>query len=488
MFVAALLAAAVAVGALVACSGVKEKVLVGIYMANKWSDPPCVIMFSLIGGIPLFIASNVAVGLYCGVLYVPLVTLAIYAYYQLVHLNTPPAQTTKYLEFKDQALQATWGARKVPMHMLVTWFLEDQVAFKGDCLEVLEKHRDQFIDWRPNWDLYVFLIKQALPATSSSFKTISATTKEIEEHYDRGNDFFSAFLGPAMVYTSGFFHGLHQSDVQAQTNKLNMLCEKLHMKKGDTFLDIGCGWGTLIAHAAKEFGAKAVGVTLSQEGTKYCRDRAAKAGLSESQCEVLNCDYRDIPASRKFKCISAVEMAEHVGLANFQLFLGNIKGMLDDDGLFYMQVAGLRKGSNWQDTQWGLFMSRYIFPGADASTPLYWYIQQLEQAGFEVHSVETVGRHYSHTLHAWYDYWMGNRGKPELKKYAELDLPEFNISAKGSLNRLWELFLAWSVIASGQGSATCYQIVAHKNTYTFPRDVFCSKEIQESRKKVGSSL
>ena len=121
------------------------------------------------------------------------------------------------------------------------------------------------------------------------------------------------------------------------------------------------------------------------------------------------------------------------------------------------QVAGLRKGSNWQDTQWGLFMSRYIFPGADASTPLYWYVQQLEAAGFEVHSVETVGRHYSHTLHAWYDYWMANRKKPELKKYAEMEMPEFNISAKGSLNRLWEIFLAWSVIASGQGSATCYQ-------------------------------
>ena len=105
-----------------------------------------------------------------------------------------------------------------------------------------------------------------------------------------------------------------------------------------------------------------------------------------------------------------------------------------------------------------------------------------------MHSVETVGRHYSHTLHAWYKYWMGSRSKPELKKYAELDLPEFGISAKGSLNRLWEIFLGWSVIASGQGSATCYQIVAHKNTYTFPRDNFCSAPIQKKREKVGTSL
>ena len=163
-----------------------------------------------------------------------------------------------------------------------------------------------------------------------------------------------------------------------------------------------------------------------------------------------------------------------MGIANFQLFLTNCRDMLKDDGLFYMQVAGLRKGSNWQDTQWGLFMSRYIFPGADASTPLYWYIKQLEQAGFEVHSVETVGRHYSHTLHAWYDNWMKNKDSPALKAYPD------------RLKRLWELFLAWSVIASGIGSATCYQIVCNKNSYTFPRDRYCSKDMAGKRTMLRS--
>ena len=86
-----------------------------------------------------------------------------------------------------------------------------------------------------------------------------------------------------------------------------------------------------------------------------------------------------------------------------------------------MQVAGLRKGSNWQDTQWGLFMSRYIFPGADASTPLFWYFKQLEMAGFEVKSFETVGRHYAHTLRAWYNNWMQNKDDPAKK---EMDDPK----------------------------------------------------------------
>ena len=137
-----------------------------------------------------------------------------------------------------------------------------------------------------------------------------------------------------------------------------------------------------------------------------------------------------------------------------------------------LQVAGLRKGFTWQDTQWGLFMSRYIFPGADASTPLYWYVKQLELAGFEVHSVENVGRHYSHTLHAWYDNWMKNQDTPQMKGYPD------------RLKRLWEIFLAWSTVAAGIGCATCYQIVAHKNTYTFEREKFCTHELAKRRQKM----
>jgi len=448
--------------------------MVGLKMANNWTDPTCVIMITLIPGFLIaYPLANFLIAKYFGIIYMPLLTLAIYLWYDNVHLNTPAAETTKYIEFKNNKLQARWGKRKVPMHMLVSWFLDDQIAFKGDCLEVLDKHREEFVDWRPNWDLYWFLIKQAIPATSSSIKTISATTKEIEEHYDRGNDFFAAFLGPKMIYTSAFYHGLEQTDVQAQDNKLTMICEKLHMKKGARYLDIGCGWGTLVRWAAKHYEAKATGVTLSAEGAAWCRQQAINDGVADN-VEILNCDYREIPVERQFDAISAVEMAEHVGIANFQLFLGKVRSMLKDDGLFYMQVAGLRKGSNWQDTQWGLFMSRYIFPGADASTPLYWYIKQLELAGFEVHSTENVGRHYSHTLHAWYDNWMTNRDAPALKDYP------------ARLKRLWDIFLAWSVVASGIGSATCYQIVAHKNTYTFPRDIFCPKDLAGKRTMLRS--
>ena len=455
-----------------ALRGVSEKIAVGMTMANRWSDPPMQLILTFLFGIPAFIVAHILVAIYAGVLYAPLVSAVAYVYYQFVFIATVPANTSDFLEFKDAGLKKRWGSCKIPMHILVEHFLADNIAFRKDILETLEEHRDEFIDWRPNWNLFVFLIKQLFPQTSSSHKDVKATTKEIAEHYDRGNDFFASFLGPMMIYTSAYYHGLDQSLEQAQENKLNLLCQKVNLKKGDRFLDIGCGWGTLVRHAAKKFGAKSTGVTLSKEGAAWCRQKNAEEDLREKQCSILHCDYRLIPKDMRFNAISAVEMAEHVGLANFQLFLKNIYGMLEDDGMYFMQVAGLRKGSNWQDTQWGLFMSRYIFPGADASTPLNWYVKQLEMAGFEVHSVENIGRHYSHTLKAWYFNYLKNCESKAMKKYPE------------ALHRLWKIFLAWSVIAAGQGSATCYQIVSHKNRYAFPRDNFCSKENAERSGKL----
>lgn len=108
-------------------------------------------------------------------------------------------------------------------------------------------------------------------------------------------------------------------------------------------------------------------------------------------------------------------------------------------------------------------MARYIFPGADASTPLYWYLRQLETAGFEIHNVDTVGVHYSATLDRWYENWMKNKDAMK-EKYGE------------KLVRIWEIFLSWSVISSRQGSATCFQITANKNRNSFDRaQLICNR-------------
>jgi len=411
-----------------------------------------------------------ALGLKAAILLAVVLVGAIWAYYKNSYLQDGPAPIDDYVEFKDPATKKDWSGRRIPISLLCELFLKDKVAFKKDVLEILRDHRNEFVNYKLDFSVYRFLVLQLFPnAENSSLKHLAATKKEIAEHYDRGNDWFESFLGPRMIYTSAVFEGLDQSLEVAQDNKMSLLCDKLMLKSDDTILDIGCGWGTLLCHAAKNYGAKSVGVTLSVEGAKYCREQAKSKGL-EDRVDVLCMDYRQIPSDMKFDKIVSVEMAEHVGLQNFQIYLQGIKSMLKDDGLFCMQVAGLRQGANWEDISWGLFMSRYIFPGADASTPLYWYIQQMEVAGFEVRSVETIGRHYSHTLNRWYDNFQKNRAQME-KTYGSY------------LCRLWDFFLAWSVVASGQGSATCYQILVNKNINGFPRDIYCDKKI--ASKSVG---
>ena len=142
--------------------------------------------------------------------------------------------------------------------------------------------------------------------------------------------------------------------------------------------------------------------------------------LHHPEASFMLCDYRDIPTDKpKFDAVTSIEMAEHVGLANFQVYLSKVADLLTDDGAFllqvgyyyypcsyyynslvFLQVAGFRRGADYKDLA-SLFMGRYIFPGANASTPLYWYIEELEQAGFEVESVENIGPHYSLTLNQW---------------------------------------------------------------------------------------
>eukprot|EP01061_Rhynchopus_euleeides_P042998 TRINITY_DN7502_c0_g1_i1.p1 TRINITY_DN7502_c0_g1~~TRINITY_DN7502_c0_g1_i1.p1 ORF type:complete len:450 (+),score=215.37 TRINITY_DN7502_c0_g1_i1:72-1421(+) len=447
-----------------------EKIQVGYSMATRWTDPPMLLM-AMIPYLVLSLLWEVYFLFQLDLLMMGLLPAVSYVLWNFVYHAPQTADTEKYVIFKNNDLKKLYSKQKIPMCEFYELFIEGELSVKGDMLEVLDKHRDEFLNYKTTVRQLRFLLEQFVPQTSSSFKDKKATKKEIADHYDRGNDFFASFLGESMVYTSGFFRGLDQTLEQAQKNKMSMICDKVHLKKGETFLDIGCGWGTLTRHAAKEYGAKSTGVTLSVEGAAWCKQKNEEEGVKDN-VNILTMDYRDIPTDDKFDKVASIEMAEHVGLANFQIYLNGVKNLMKDEGIFLMQVAGLRQGSNWEDVAWGLFMSKYIFPGADASTPLNWYVAQCEKAGFEVHSVETIGRHYSHTLHGWYKNWMSNR-EPMEKKYSE------------RLFRLWEIFLAWSVVAAGQGSATCYQIAMHKNQYAYPRDRWCQDSPANNMAFVG---
>ena len=259
------------------------------------------------------------------------------------------------------------------------------------------------------------------------------------------------------VYTSGFFLDLKKDTLEeAQDRKMQMVCNKLFMEPGDTHLDIGCGWGTLIAYAAKNYGTDSTGVTIAQDGYDWGTQQIADHGMSD-KARVLRMDYRDIPKGRKWDKITCLEMGEHVGIRKFKGFIKMIYDMLEDDGMFYIQQAGLRanpgilhKGAHWQDLVWGLFMSENIFSGADASTPLAFLVSSLQDANFEVAHIENIGIHYSHTIHRWYYNWLRN------EEY-------INEHYGNRLFRMWQLFLRWSVDIADQGSSTCWSITAHKN-------------------------
>ena len=241
-----------------------------------------------------------------------------------------------------------------------------------------------------------------------------ADEEQVRDHYDRGDDFYGWFLGPRMVYTSGIVSdpNVEETLEQLQDNKLAIVCEKLGLKPGDKMLDIGCGWGTLAKFASVNYGARATGVTLGRNQTAWGNNGLRKSGIPEEQSEILCMDYRDIPDKPgHWDKITCLEMAEHVGIRHLTSFFRQCCDMLNDDGVILFQVAGLRKSWQYEDLIWGLFMNKYIFPGADASTPLFNYISCLESAGFEIKNVDTIGVHYSATLWRWYRNWMGNKEK-----------------------------------------------------------------------------
>ncbi|AKV00753.1 Cyclopropane-fatty-acyl-phospholipid synthase [Labilithrix luteola] len=368
----------------------------------------------------------------------------------------------RFLRFHDYKLAEKFHKGKVPMTTLYEAYFDGQVDITGDIYEFLDE-RDRYVSYELTAEHVKFLFKNFIPEVAIHSK--DQDRRIVREHYDRGNDFFGAFLGDRMVYTAGYYKdGQANSTLEeAQDEKINRCCRKLDLQPGEKLVDIGCGWGTFVRHAAVHFGADTTGITISKNQTEFGNARIEKAGVSD-RARVLCLDYRDTP-KRVFDKIVSLEMVEHVGVKNLPGYFSQMFNLLKDDGRFLLQWTGLRRagfdgvlpvGLRAEDMIWGLFMNKYVFPGADASLPLSDMLKYGEKAGFEIHSVENVSIHYAWTIKAWHDNWLANK-QQVLETYGERWF------------RIWHLFLAWSVRIAEQGNAACFQVVFNKNRNDFNR-------------------
>ncbi|MFI9327606.1 class I SAM-dependent methyltransferase [Kitasatospora sp. NPDC052868] len=220
----------------------------------------------------------------------------------------------------------------------------------------------------------------------------------ISHHYDVGNDFYGLVLGPSMVYSCAYWVPAAKSLEAAQEAKLDLICRKLGLRPGMRLLDVGCGWGSLLLHAARHYGVTAVGVSISAEQVELARRRIEEAGLAD-RVEVRLQDYREIPDG-PFDAISSVGMAEHVGSAQYLVYAEGLYGLLAPGGrLLNHQIARRpdRRGEPYRPSP---FIDRYVFPDGELS-PVGSTVARLEEAGFEVRDVESLREHYGLTLREW---------------------------------------------------------------------------------------
>lgn len=367
-----------------------------------------------------------------------------------------------FVTFDDRQLASAWSGKKVPMSDLYEAYIAGKLDIPADKWEGFFDSRHDTLTFNLTPGHFKWAATNFLPEVLIHSK--AQDSRIVGEHYNRGNDFFGWCLGNAMVYTAAWYETPETSLEQAQYKKIDRACEKLQLKKGESLLDIGCGWGTFVARAAQQFGAKTYGVTLAQEQVDFGTQRIKEYGVSDlARVEV--CDYRNVQG--KFDKIVSLEMVEHVGIKNLGAYFDKVHSLLEDDGQFVLQWTGIRNLYNPQnpltaltlrpeDLIWALFMARYIFPGADASLPLSGMLRAAEAAGFEITDVESMSYHYVKTLRGWRDHWVSNKDEV-IKAYGE------------RWYRLWYFFLHWSALIGEQGTGFTYQVTMHKNHEKFDR-------------------
>jgi cyclopropane-fatty-acyl-phospholipid synthase len=225
--------------------------------------------------------------------------------------------------------------------------------------------------------------------------TTERDREAVRHHYDVGNEFFSLFLDDSMTYSCAIFSRGAKTLAEAQDTKRELVCTKLGLQPGQRVLDVGCGWGSFIIHAAQRHGVEAVGITLSENQAELARKKVEEAGVSD-QVEIRVQDYREL-AGENFDAVASIGMVEHVGESQIDVYAEQLASMLKPGGrLLNHGISRLKHGN----IEGGPFSERYVFPDGE-TTHVSRVMLALERAGFICQHVEEFGSDYAETLRHW---------------------------------------------------------------------------------------
>ena len=285
----------------------------------------------------------------------------------------------------------------------------------------------------------------ALPASEARLSgrrhSLGRDRAAVRHHYDVSSAFFRIVLGPTMVYSCAYFASPDEGLDAAQERKLDVVCRKLRLQPRERFLDVGCGWGSLVLHAADRYQARAVGITLSEPQAELARERVAAAGLGD-RCEIRVADYREL-ADGHYDKIASVGMVEHVGTGKLDEYARTLRALLRPGGLLLNHGITRSSPRSWDDKS---FVARFVFPDGELES-LDTIVRALEQAGLEVRDVESLREHYALTLRRW----LAN-----LADARELAITE----AGEERERIWRLFMTGAAWSFERGDISVHQVLA----------------------------
>jgi cyclopropane-fatty-acyl-phospholipid synthase len=277
----------------------------------------------------------------------------------------------------------------------------------------------------------------------------------ISYHYDVSNDFYRIVLGPSLTYSCAVWTDTTTTLEEAQANKHELVSQKLGLRPGMRLLDIGCGWGGMVLHAAREHGVRAVGVTLSKPQADLARKRAADMGLSDL-VEIRHCDYRDV-TDGPYDAISSIGMFEHVGLMQLGEYFSRCYSLLAPGGRFVNHAIsrpGHMPTMHHARFAWpGLsrdFTERYVFPDGELHE-IGDVVSAIQDAGFEARHMETLREHYALTLREWV-------------KNLEAGWDDAVAETSPGRARVWRLYMAAAAVGFERDRNQVHQVLATKTT------------------------